>query len=582
MAEDRIIETSGPADNPTFTVLVDGAALDAAISVISVSIIKEVNRIATAELVLHDGEASSAKFELSETPEFQPGKEVEIKAGYEANEESVFKGIITGQSIKVKKGRPPVLCIELKDIAVKMTVGRKSKYFFESSDSDIIEEIIGEYGIDNTIEATDVTHAEMVQFDATDWDFIVTRAEKNGKLVFAFDGNIEVKAPDLSAEPVVSPIYGDSMMEFESLLDAKYQYTAVSSFSWDPSTQEMIDAEAEEPDVEEQGLLTGTDLASIIGPDIYEIRHSGRVTDQELQAWADAQLLKSRLAKIRGRVKITGFPGVNPGDIMELRGLGDTFNGKVLVSAVAHAISNKGWSTDIQFGLREKWFSSEANIVDSAAAGLVPGVHGLQVGVVSQLGEDPDSEDRVLVKIPVVSTEDDGMWARVATLDAGDGRGSFFRPEIGDEVVLGFMNGDPRHPVILGMMNSSSKPAPITAEDDNHEKGFVTRSGIKLMFNDDEISITLETPAGNSLVLSDDEKGLIFTDENKNSITLSKDGIEIKSAKDLIMEAKGDVKIKGVNVEQSASAKYSAKGSAGSEVTTDAILTMKGSLVKIN
>jgi len=56
----------------------------------------------------------------------------------------------------------------------------------------------------------------------------------------------------------------------------------------------------------------------------------------------------------------------------------------------------------------------------------------------------------------MISTSDDGIWARISTLDAGKQRGTFFRPEIGDEVIVGFLNDDPRYPVVLGMVNSSA------------------------------------------------------------------------------------------------------------------------------
>jgi hypothetical protein len=62
-------------------------------------------------------------------------------------------------------------------------------------DSEIFEEIIAGYGLQSEVEATTVTHLEMVQHHVTDWDFLVSRAEVNGKLVFVDDGKITVKAP---------------------------------------------------------------------------------------------------------------------------------------------------------------------------------------------------------------------------------------------------------------------------------------------------------------------------------------------------------------------------------------------------
>src|SRR5690606_26429567 len=143
---------------------------------------------------------------------------------------------------------------------------------------------------------------------------------------------------------------------------------------------------------------------------------------------------------------------------------------------------------------------------DAPAAGLTGAIHGLQIGIVVQLENDPDGEDRIRVRIPVINNEDDGIWTRIASLDAGNERGAFFRPEIGDEVIVGFINDDPSDAVVLGMLNSSAKPATIVAQDVNHEKGFTTRSKMHLQFNDDTKTITIDTPAGNSIIL--DEQGM--------------------------------------------------------------------------
>src|SRR5690606_12711900 len=159
------------------------------------------------------------------------------------------------------------------------------------------------------------------------------------------------------------------------------------------------------------------------------------------------------------------------------------------------------------------------------AAGLIPAVKGLQYGVVTQLQDDPDGEDRILVKLPIVNADEQGIWCRLALLDAGDNRGSVFRPEIDDEVIVGFINEDPNDAVVLGMLNSSAKPAPIPAEDDNNIKGFVTRSEMKFLFNDDEKSVRLETPAGKVLTLDEKEGVIKLEDEHANVLTMDSSGI---------------------------------------------------------
>ncbi|MDZ7604402.1 MAG: phage baseplate assembly protein V [Cyclobacteriaceae bacterium] len=98
----------------------------------------------------------------------------------------------------------------------------------------------------------------------------------------------------------------------------------------------------------------------------------------------------------------------------------------------------------------------------------------------------------------VVTTGNSEAWCRVASLDAGDGRRApFFRPEIGDEVLLGFINGDPSTPVVLGMLQSKGDRPPIIAKDENHIKGFTTRNQMHFLFDDKNKTITIDTPAGN-------------------------------------------------------------------------------------
>jgi Rhs element Vgr protein len=306
------------------------------------------------------------------------------------------------------------------------------------------------------------------------------------------------------------------------------------------------------------------------------------LAQEQLQAWADAQFIKKQLAKIRGRVGFMGYAEIKPGDLIQLEGLGDRMNGKVFVSGIRHEIGNGTWKTDAQFGLSPEWFTQIYPVSQLPASGMLPAIQGLQIGIVSQLKEDPDSEDRILVKLPIISNDEPGIWARVACLDAGENRGTFFRPEVGDEVVVGFLNNDPRNPIVLGALNSSSKPSPVTASDENHEKGYVSRSEMKLVFNDEKKSVKLETPAGKIFLMDEDTGEIKLEDENGNKITLNADGITIESEKKITIKTKDDIEVQGKDIKNTAQANFMADGSAGIELTSSAIAKLKGSLVQIN
>ena len=576
-----VIQTSKSADLITFKILIEGEELSKVYEVKNITVSKEVNRIPTAQIILIDGDPSARDFQLSNEDLLIPGKEIEITAGYHSDEETIFKGIVIKHNLRIRANSAQLI-IECKDEAVKMTVGRKSKYFYESSDSDIFEEIIGEYGLSSDVESTNHTHAELVQYNASDWDFLVSRAQANGKLCFVDDGTIKIAKPDVSQSEVETVTFGGSLLDFDAEIDARHQVSKVAAYGWNHADQELVEVEGKDPGVSLNGNLSSSDLSDVIGLENLELRHGGVVTDTELQDWADAKWLFQQLAKVRGRIKFQGIPSVKPNTVLKLEGVGDRFNGNVYVSAVQHEISNGNWVVNAQFGLTTEWFSETFEISAKPASGLLPAIQGLQVGIVSQLEEDPDGEDRILVQIPIINNEEEGIWCRVASPDAGENRGIYFRPEIGDEVIVGFINQDPNDAIVLGMLHSSAKPSPITAADDNHEKGIITRSEMKVLFDDDKKIITIETPAGKIISLDEDEGAITIEDDNSNVIVINSDGISMESAGDIAIKASGDVNIEGTNVSIAANAEFKAEGSAGAEVSTSAIAVLKGSLVQIN
>ncbi|HET8804793.1 MAG TPA: type VI secretion system tip protein VgrG [Aequorivita sp.] len=581
MPNSRIIETSQSADLVTFKILIEGNEISAAYQVKNISVEKEINRIPFAQLVFIDGDAASQDFSLSNEDLFIPGKKIEIKAGYHSDDETIFKGIIIKHSIKIRENNS-VLIVECRDEAVKMTIGRKSNFYYESKDSDIIEEIIGKYSLENEIESTSFLNKEMVQYRTSDWDFIMTRAQLNGKICTVNDGKIKISKPDFSQAEIETVAFGSTLLDFDAEMDARNQFNKITAYGWNPSDQEIVETEANDPRISLNGNISTSDLADVIGLENLELKHGGNYNSTQIQNWSDAKSLFQQLSKIRGRIKFQGIPAVKPGKILNLEGVGDRFNGKIFISAVRHEIANGNWTVDAEFGMNPNWFSETYDVSELPASGIIPAVSGLQVGVVSQLESDPNGENRILVKIPIINKDEQGIWTRIATLDAGNNRGSFFLPEIGDEVIVGFINDDPNHAVILGMLHSSAKPAPLSATDDNHEKGFVTRSEMKLIFNDEKKSIIIETPAGKKVTIDEDSGVIKIEDENRNTITMDNNGIALESGKDFSIKATGDCTIEAMNINVKANAQFKAEGSAGAEISTSAIAVLKGSLVQIN
>jgi Rhs element Vgr protein len=582
MGNEQAIPSDETKSVATFTILSGGSEVSKEYHVLSIAVNREVNRVAAATIILLDGEPSKQSFEISNKAEFEPGKEIEIKAGYRSNEETIFKGIVIRHGIKVRK-KASVLVIECKDKAVKMTVSCKSKYFKETKDSEVVEEIIDTYGLDREVEATTVSHKHLIQYNSTDWDFILCRADANGLLCITDDGKLSVKKPGFSEAAKLTIQYGATIHDLDAEIDARLQYKAVKGSTWRYTDQELLDSvEADDPGVPDAGNLTADKLAGIVGEEEFRLYHSGQMDEPELQAWVNAKMMKNRLAKIRGRVRTDGTAKVKPGELIQLNGVGERFQGKLFVTGVSQHIDKGTWETVFQFGVNPEWFAQAFNVQQPMAGALLPAIQGLQTGIVTQLENDPDGEDRIMIRIPVIHKEDEGVWCRICTLDAGNNRGTFFRPEIGDEVIVGFINNDPRHGIVMGMLNSSAKPAPMQAKDDNHEKGYVSRSEMKVVFNDDKKSINIETPAGNKIIITEEDEKIHMEDQNGNKLTMDKDGIRIESIKDIILKAKNDIKAEGVNMNLKGSAQAKIEGGAGAELSSGATTNVKGSMVQIN
>ncbi|MBI1181878.1 MAG: type VI secretion system tip protein VgrG [Alphaproteobacteria bacterium] len=573
---------SKPTNLTTFTVKAGGQALGAEYEIASIEVRREVNRVPKATLVLVDGDASAQTFATSEEETLVPGTEIEILGGYSSEETTLFKGVITRHRIEVGRRGGSFLTVEARDPVFRMTIGRRSRNFSDVTDSDVIEQIIGlNQGLTADVTATSVTHPQIVQHQVSDWDFIVMRAEMAGHAVICVDGKVSVGPPAVAGAAEVTAAFGQGLFSADLELDAETQFTSVETGAWDMANQELVTTQADDAATPGPGNIPGSDLANAGGVG-EALRHDGALDQSMLDQWAAAAMGRARRSAVRGKVRVQGNAALVPGVLVELGGLGARFNGLGLVSGVRHRLGAGDWESEVIIGSDPKPHAERYQVAAPGASGTIPPVRGLQIGVVAALESDPAGEDRIQIRLPSITETDGLVWARQALLDAGDSRSTSFKPEVGDEVVVGFLNDDPRYPVVLGALHSSAKPNPIPGTNDNHEKAIVTRSGMRLHWNDDKVVATIDTPAGNRIVLSEDDTSILVEDQNGNKLELNADGIAMESAKDIKLKATGDVKIEGVNVEVKASASFKAEGSGGAELKSSASTVVKGSLVQIN
>lgn len=567
--------------------------------VISCSVRHALNALPWARLVIADGDMPNNKSPLSDGASFRPGAAIEIRAGHGDRDSLVFSGIVVRHGFKISGNNVSRLVVECRDKACKLSLGRKSAHYVEQSDSTIIESLIGGAGLTADVDRTLITHKELVQYDCSDWDFLLARAELMGLLVNVAAGTVSVKAPDLGAAAVLTLTWGVDLIELHADIDARSQWTAVQAQGWDPARQVLLQGRpASPPTLNKQGDLDGATLAAVASPATVVLQSAASSDSALLDTWARSMQLKAGLARIRGRMSFQGNAAARPGSLITLAGVGNRFNGDVFVSAVQHEMADGNWISEAEFGLDPSWHVERPDVVAPLAGGQLPGVSGLQIGVVMKLDADPAGEGRIQIRLPSLANATEGLWARLLQFHASNGFGAFFLPEVDDEVLVGYLNGDPSYPVVLGSLYSRKQASPYAPEAANHTKAIVTRCKHRIEFNEADKIITVTTPANNKLVLDDRDKSILIQDQNGNRFKLGESGIALDSPKDIKLTAQGgitleavnaititskaDVKVSGLNIACEAQVGFSGKGGATAELSAAGQTTVKGAMVLIN
>jgi uncharacterized protein involved in type VI secretion and phage assembly len=196
-------------------------------------------------------------------------------------------------------------------------------------------------------------------------------------------------------------------------------------------------------------------------------------------------------------------------------------------------------------------------------------IFGVVIGLVTN-NKDPEKMGRVKLKFPWLSDTDESDWARMAVPMAGNDRGFFFLPEVDDEVLVAFEQGNSRFPYVLGVLwNGKDKP-PLKNEDGkNNLRVIKSRSGHIIRLNDEEGNETIE-------IVDKSGKNQIVIDTTKNAITLTSD-------KDITLSAsKGTITLDAQKLVFKSSADTKVEAGSGLDLKANAQMKLKGSTIDLN
>lgn len=169
--------------------------------------------------------------------------------------------------------------------------------------------------------------------------------------------------------------------------------------------------------------------------------------------------------------------------------------------------------------------------------------YGVYPALVSDI-KDPDGQGRVKVTLPWSPDTDGGRyeaWARLATLMGGNNRGSWFVPDVNDEVLIVFEGGDPRRPYVIGGLwnGNDSPPDSMDGAGNNYRKVIRSRNGVRITLDDQDgqESLMLETPGGQKITMKDGPGAVEIVDSNGNSVMLETSGITVNASAKVTISA---------------------------------------------
>ncbi|MFZ9752677.1 MAG: type VI secretion system tip protein VgrG [Cyanobium sp.] len=582
-------------------VLVDGKTIPDDHPLMSVDIWLAVNKVARARLVIADIARDDIMFPISVSSTYIPGAKVVIELGYNDQTTPIFSGLIITHGLDMGSDDAAQLVVELADPAMGLTLARHTSVFTECSDSEVIEKLIRDQGLKAEVTGTSEKHPSLVQYACSNWDFLIMRAEVNGMVVTNSDGIVRVAPPNTKATEDLELEYGVSIRQGQLTIDATTQVdpSVLQGRAWDPGSQKVAEGAKPNADVNELGNLQSQDLAKVFAINASPNQTAANLQSSDLSSWSKAELMRMRLAKVRGQLRCAGSGAARPGSMVALKGFGERFNGKAIVSGVHHQLTASEWSTELEIGLDPEAFAaSTPHISPPAAAGQLAGVSQLQIGIVDKPADDPDGLMRLPIRLPLAANQTQPLWARLASPYATAGAGIQFRPEQDDEVIVAFMDNDPRFPVVIGSLYSKLKAPPSPIKKENSLKYLMSKSKLQITFEEEKKVIEISTPARQLICLSDEDKQIVVSDANGNTITLSSSGINLVSKGDINLSADGaivlDAKtklslkgaagstLKGSKVEIDADTSLTAKGNAETKISSPANVVIQGTLVRIN
>ncbi|PWT85392.1 MAG: type IV secretion protein Rhs [Proteobacteria bacterium] len=505
-------------------------------AVVEVHVESSLHMPDVSTIVLHD-----PKLRWIDDAMVAPGKAIEIlttATPQQSQSRPVFDGEIVELEPDFAQGTQH-LSVRAFDRLHRLGRGRIIRSFQNVTDSDVVQKIAPEVGLQADVEPTREVHQYLFQNNQTNFEFLQERAAGLGYLLYVEGKKLCFKPPVQDTQSVDLK-WAASLSEFRPRLTTLAQINTSKSRGWDPRTKKEIVSETSKADgVRDIGQKKqGGEVAK----GAFHIDAANLVFDRPIRtqvgadriakAWADR--IEEQFVEAEGTCG--GNPAIVAGSSVKIESVGDQFSGTYLVTAATHLYNLRdGYTT--RFSISGQTPSTLLRLLREEKLPQVAG-SGLVIGIVTD-NQDPDGWGRVKVKYPWFSADHASDWARVVSTGGGEQRGIEFLPEVNDEVLVGFEMGDVHLPYVIGGL-WNGKDAPPKKNSDVIGGGKVKQRIIR-------------SRTGHVVILddSDSSSGITIEDKNNNRISLesgsNKLTIDVKG--DISIHAGGRIEIKGTMID---------------------------------
>jgi len=573
-----------------FNVKINGKDLDNKFPINYIEVNNLINNIPYCIIKLYEFTNVDTEF-LVNNADLKIGADVEIE--YDDNgKNTIFKGIIVNKNFLLDSDiEESYIVLKCYHKFFNMTLATKCNYFLDKTDKEVVEDILSKYGYASTLGAMTLKRDFLYQNNISDWDFINNIARHYGYIVDIDKENLIIDKPkkDKSSQKIN---LGENVININLTLDGESQIEGYEGKYWDIKEQKCANVESSNNSNENSfGNVNSSDLLKNSGKQKCNIINDS-FTESEYKTYLDGFVELNRYSKIHGNITILGNKNIKQNETIEITNFSDVFNGSAYINKVQHIYKNEdsGWITKIYVGLKKQ---DVYNIKDNFNIG---NIIGLKYGVVLKIDGDPENNFRVFVNIPTINKSEEGVWCRLSSIYASKECGITFFPEKGDEVILGFIDNNPKEPIIVGNVYNSKNKSSVTVDAENNIKSIKTKSGMEINFNEKDKILKINTSEKRSITISDKDESLELLNDN-GKIVISKDSIEVKTSKDVKIEgnnitltAQGTIKLKGTNevnldgnnLKINGGIGVNIKGGTNTKIESSGITEIKGTMVKIN